>query len=76
MEEGDTIAFDIPNRSIELQVDPGTLATRRAAMDSKDPDQAYRPQQPRRRRVSKALRAYAKFASSADKGGVRDLEIE
>ena len=53
-----------------LQVDPDTLAKRRAAMESRD---AYQPLEPRRRRVSQALRAYAAFASSADKGGVRDL---
>lgn len=28
---------------------------------------------PRKRKVSTALRAYAAFATSADKGGVRDL---
>jgi len=73
VEEGDTITIDIPNRSIELQVDPDTLATRRTAIESKGSDNAYRPVAPRRRRVSNALRAYAVFASSADKGGVRDL---
>ena len=73
VEEGDTITIDIPKRSIELKVDAGTLATRRAAMESKGTDNAYRPMAPRRRRVSKALRAYAVFASSADRGGVRDL---
>jgi len=74
VEEGDKIAFDIPNRSIELQVDEDTLARRRVAMEALGPDQAYHPPKPRRRRVSKALRIYAVFASSADKGGVRDLE--
>ena len=74
VEEGDTITFDIPNRSIELQVDADELAARRAVLEANGPDQAYRPVAPRRRRVSKALRAYAAFASSADKGGVRDLE--
>ena len=73
VEEGDTIAIDIPKRSIELQVDAETLAARRAAMEGKGSDNAYRPAEPRRRRVSSALRAYAVFASSADKGGVRDL---
>ncbi len=71
VEEGDTIAFDIPNRSIELQVDADELAARRTVLEAGGPDQAYRPAAPRRRRVSKALRAYATFASSADKGGVR-----
>jgi len=72
-QEGDTISIDIPGRSIELQVDPVELAARRTALEANDPDHAYRPAAPRRRRVSKALRAYAVFASSADKGGVRDL---
>ena len=40
---------------------------------SRETDQVYQPSAPRRRRVSKALRAYAVFASSADMGGVRDL---
>jgi len=70
VEEGDIIAFDIPNRSIELQVDADTLAARRTTIETTG---TYQPQKPRRRRVSQALRAYAKFASSADKGGVRDL---
>ncbi|MCP4045388.1 MAG: dihydroxy-acid dehydratase, partial [Gammaproteobacteria bacterium] len=73
VEEGDTIAFDIPARSIELQVDSDTLAKRRIAMENREPGEVYQPSAPRRRRVSQALRAYAVFASSADKGGVRDL---
>ena len=70
VEEGDPIAIDIPKRSIELQVKPEVLTARRAALQANG---AYRPSAPRRRRVSEALRAYAVFASSADKGGVRDL---
>ena len=70
VEEGDPIAIDIPKRSIELQVEPEVLAARRAVLEANGP---YRPKAPRRRRVSEALRAYAVFASSADKGGVRDL---
>jgi dihydroxy-acid dehydratase len=73
VEEGDTIAFDIPGRSIKLQVDADTLAARRAALEGESPDRPYQPAAPRRRRVSKALRAYAVFTSSADKGGVREL---
>jgi dihydroxy-acid dehydratase len=72
VEEGDTIAFDIPARSITLVVDDATLAARRASMEARGAD-AYKPEKPRRRRVSKALKAYAAFASSADKGGVREL---
>ncbi len=73
VEEGDTIVIDIPGRSIELLVDSDVLVKRRATLEANGPDQAYRPVAPRRRRVSKALRAYAVFASSADKGGIRDL---
>ena len=73
VEEGDTITIDIPERRIELQVDPAVLAARLATMEARGPDQAYKPVDTRRRRVSKALRTYAVFASSADRGGVRDL---
>ena len=70
VEEGDTITIDISNRSIELQVEPEVLAQRRVKLEANG---TYCPTAPRRRRVSEALRAYAVFASSADKGGVRDL---
>jgi len=70
VEEGDIITIDIPNRSIELQVEPEELAARRTTIETSG---SYRPTAPRRRRVSEALRAYAVFASSADMGGVRDL---
>jgi len=70
VEEGDIIAFDIPNRSIELRVEPEKLQARRTTLEA---GAGYQPRESRRRRVSQALRAYAKFASSADKGGVRDL---
>jgi dihydroxy-acid dehydratase len=75
VEEGDTITVSIPDRSLNLVVDADTLAARRAEMDSRSKQQAYKPAEPRRRRVSKALRAYAAFASSADRGGVRDLGL-
>jgi dihydroxy-acid dehydratase len=73
VEEGDTISIDIPARTINLQVEAAELAERRAALEAGGDGNAYRPAAPRRRRVSQALRAYAVFASSADKGGVRDL---
>ncbi|MBT8073088.1 MAG: dihydroxy-acid dehydratase [Xanthomonadales bacterium] len=73
VEEGDTISFDIPARSIRLEVDEDELASRRAAIEAQGAEHAYRPAAPRRRRVSQSLRAYAVFASSADRGGVRDL---
>ena len=70
VEDGDIITIDIPNRSIELELEPEIIASRRASIEANG---GYMPTAPRRRRVSEALRAYAVFASSADMGGVRDL---
>ncbi|KDM92004.1 dihydroxy-acid dehydratase [Photobacterium galatheae] len=67
IEDGDRVAIDIPNRSIELKVDDATLAKRRAAADAR----GWKPVD-RQRTVSFALRAYANLATSADKGAVRD----
>jgi len=72
VEEGDRIRIDIPAREIELVVDEATLEARRVAMEARDAG-AWKPATPRTRKVSKALRAYAAFATSADRGGVRDL---
>ena len=72
VEPGDTIEIDIPNRSIKIAVDDAVLAARRQAMEAKGPE-AWRPAKPRKRKVSKALRAYAAMATSADQGAVRDV---
>jgi dihydroxy-acid dehydratase len=73
IEDGDEITIDIPNRSINLEISDEELAQRRAAMDAKPADVAWQPQGERTRVVTKALKAYAAFATSADKGGYRDL---
>ncbi|MDA8776385.1 dihydroxy-acid dehydratase [Alphaproteobacteria bacterium] len=70
VEDGDKIVISIPNRSINLNVADDVLATRRKAMDKK----GWKPAQPRERAVSKALKAYAAFATSADRGAVRELD--
>lgn len=67
--EGDTIDIDIPNRTINLRVDDKELATRRAEQEEK----GWHPAEPRKRNVTTALKAYAAFATSADRGAVRDL---
>ncbi len=67
--EGDMIDIDIPNRSISLRVTDEELATRRAQQDA----QGWFPVEKRKRNVTTALKAYAAFATSADKGAVRDL---
>ena len=68
---GDRIRIDIPNRSINVLLSDEELAARRADQDKL----GWKPVKPRPRKVSVALKAYAKFATSADKGAVRDLSI-
>lgn len=67
--DGDTIEIDIPNRTINLAVGVDELARRRAEQDKA----GWKPSSPRKRNVTTALKAYAAFASSADKGAVRIL---
>ncbi len=68
IEDGDTILIDIPNRSINVQLSNDELSERRRKRDAK----GWKPEQPRERKVSSALKAYALLATSADKGAVRD----
>jgi dihydroxy-acid dehydratase len=72
IEPGDRIAIDIPNRTVELKVGEAELNRRRAAIEAKGKD-AWKPAAPRPRKVSKALRAYAAFATSAARGAVREV---
>ncbi|AIK91181.1 dihydroxy-acid dehydratase [Glaesserella parasuis] len=67
VKDGDTIEIDIPNRKIELVVPEAELAQRRAEQDAK----GWKPAN-RQREVSFALKVYGHFATSADKGAVRD----
>ncbi|QFQ87060.1 dihydroxy-acid dehydratase [Paracoccus kondratievae] len=67
--DGDLIEIDIPNRSIRLAVPDDELAARRAEQETR----GWKPAQPRQRQVSGALKVYAQFAASADKGAVRIL---
>jgi dihydroxy-acid dehydratase len=67
--DGDLIEIDITARSINLLVSDEELSARREA-ELKRGDAAFTPHD-RDRVVSKALRAYAKMVSSADKGAVR-----
>lgn len=68
---GDRIRIDIPNRRIDVLLSDEELAKRRAEQDVK----GWKPAQPRKRKVSAALKAYAKLVMSADKGAVRDLSL-
>ena len=71
VEDGDMITFDIPNRSIHLDVPDDVLAERRAAQEARGAD-AFTPVD-RDRVVSQALQAYAAMTTSADRGAVRDV---
>ncbi|MDX7840448.1 dihydroxy-acid dehydratase [Aeromonas caviae] len=70
VEDGDIINIDIPARSMVLEVADSVLATRRTAVSAR----GWKPVD-RQREVSFALRAYAMFATSADKGAVRDRTL-
>ncbi|MBZ9820081.1 dihydroxy-acid dehydratase [Mesorhizobium sp. CA4] len=72
VQEGDTIEIDIPNRTIRLAISDAELDARRAAMNARGAD-AWKPAEKRKRKVTTALRAYAAFATSADKGAVRNV---
>ena len=69
--DGDIIEIDIPSRTINVKLSDEELTTRRAAEEAKGKG-AWLPV--RDREVSKALQAYARMVSSADKGGVRIIE--
>ena len=71
LKDGDPIKIDIPNRSIDVLLSDEELATRRTEQDAK----GWKPAEERPRKVSVALKAYAKFATSADKGAVRDKSL-
>jgi dihydroxy-acid dehydratase len=68
---GDCIAIDIPNRKIDLRVTKEELEARFRAERAKGKN-AFKPSG-RDRRVSKSLRMYAAFATSADLGAVRRI---
>jgi dihydroxy-acid dehydratase len=70
VQDGDRIVIDIHERRLELLVDDTVLAERRAKMEASE-----RPWQPvdRVRPVTAALRAYARMATDASTGAVRDV---
>jgi len=68
--DGDTIKISIAARSLQLVVSDEELAARARAETAKG-KHAYRPAE-RKRRVSNALKLYARHVSSADKGAVRE----
>jgi len=71
IEDGDIIQIDIPARTIKVNITDTELATRRKIEEAKG-TKAFHPTD-RQRTISTALKAYALFAASADKGAVRLL---
>lgn len=68
---GDTIVIDITAREINVQVSPEELEKRRKEEAGRG-ERAFTPAS-RERKISQALKVYAKFVSSADRGAVRLL---
>lgn len=73
IEDGDEISISIADRSLQLKVEPGVLAARRAAMEAKGPA-AWQPEEVRERKITPALRVFATFATSASEGAFRDVD--
>lgn len=72
VKDGDIIEIDIPARRIELMIPEQEIAERHRCEDAKG-QEGWQPG-PRKRQVSKALKAYARMVSSADTGAVRVIE--
>lgn len=72
VKNGDIIEIDIPARTINVKLTDEELASRRKTEEARG-TKAFTPPC-RQRNISKALKAYAKMVSSADKGGIRIVE--
>ena len=71
IKDGDAIEIDIPDRRINVAISDEELALRRSKEEAKGAG-AFTPAD-RNRTISTALKAYALFAASADKGAIRVL---
>ena len=72
--EGDTVVIDIPNRKLDVKLSEKEL-TKRRGEETKKGRLAFKPAG-RDRSISDALRAYAKFVTSADRGAIRVVPEE
>ena len=70
IKNGDIIDIDIEARSVNVELTDEQLDERRRELEAGDGYVAHRD-----RHVSQALKAYAAFARSADKGATRDPEL-
>lgn len=71
VQTGDLIEIDVPRRIVRFGVTDEEIARRRNVQAAK----GWKPALPRPRKVSAALKAYAKLVTSADKGAVRNVEL-
>ena len=74
VQSGDIIDINIPDRSINVRLEKAELLRRRKLMGERE-SKAWQPINTRERRISPALKAYARMATSADKGAVRDINL-
>ncbi|WP_295165094.1 dihydroxy-acid dehydratase [uncultured Buchnera sp.] len=72
VKNGDIIDINIPKRTIHLNITEKELSYRIFKEESKG-SLAYKPYN-RKRHISSALKVYAFFSTSADKGAVRDYK--
>jgi dihydroxy-acid dehydratase len=72
IKDGDQIEISIPERKINLVISKKELEQRYEKEQNKNKD-AFKPG-PRKRNITKALKAYASLVSSADKGALRLLD--
>lgn len=70
LEDGDTVVIDIPERSINVALSEEEFRQRKEKLEA---GTGYKPKA-RDRKISRALKAYASLAGSADIGGVRVIE--
>jgi dihydroxy-acid dehydratase len=72
VKDGDIIEIDITQRSINVKLSDAELDVRRKEQEARGKE-AYTPFE-RNRNISKSLRHYAHFVSSADMGAVRIID--
>ena len=72
VQNNDIIEIDILNRSINLMISDDEIEIRRKEEEAKG-ENAFQPPK-RKRKVSKALKAYASLVSSADRGAIRIID--
>ena len=70
LEDGDTVVINIPDRTINVELTDEEFQQRKEKLEA---GTGYKPKA-RERKVSRALKAYASLAGSADIGGVRVIE--